>query len=412
MNKVRVLYIHHVGAFGGASRSLYEGIKACGSDAIEPCFLTVRGTSSAFFKELGPVVECSGLSIFDNTRYSFYRGLRWLVLIRELARVPRTFWAVYRARRLFGNVDLIHINESTVLLPSWLAKRVFKAPLVVHARCTMRNDRNSLRTKWINDFWAREADAVIAIDETVRRTLPPSERTHVIHNTITNGNLRSRSNDDASGRLGQLRPGSLKVGFVGNLLRSKGIVPLVNAFEQIRAYGVDAELIIVGGNIRRDNRPLSALLRFLNLEQEERGTLENLIGNSKYKTDIHQIGFLSDLAEVYRSLDILCFPSLLDAPGRPVIEAALFGKPSVVAVRDPSPDTLVDGITGVAITSPDVPTIADALLRISNDRALLDCMGKSAQKLAIKNFHPSVHSQKLLSLYRKVLSAQIQRTTA
>ena len=45
------------------------------------------------------------------------------------------------------------------------------------------------------------------------------------------------------------------------------------------------------------------------------------------------------------------------------------GVPSIVAVPDPKPDTIVDGVTGLAIAKPDPTLIADAILRLASDRA-------------------------------------------
>ena len=68
-------------------------------------------------------------------------------------------------------------------------------------------------------------------------------------------------------------------------------------------------------------------------------------------------------------MDVLCFPSHYDAPGRPIFEAAFFGVPSIVAVRNPRPDTLVDGETGLAIRPHDADELAEAITRLATHRA-------------------------------------------
>ena len=141
---MRVLYIHMTGAFAGGCRSLYEVVRALPTGAVEPVFVAPRGSIHAFLSKLGDMIETAGISQFDNTRYGYYRGLRWLVLLREIAFVPSTIAGLLRARRRWKSVDLIHINEITGLLPWLLARRLFKVPVVVHVRSVVRDDRESL----------------------------------------------------------------------------------------------------------------------------------------------------------------------------------------------------------------------------------------------------------------------------
>ncbi|HEY0233840.1 MAG TPA: glycosyltransferase family 1 protein, partial [Afipia sp.] len=85
---MKVLYIHMAGAFGGASRSLYEAVRSFPAGAVTPVFVAPRGSVLDFFSRLGEVIVARGISQFDNTRYGHYRGLRWLILLREMAYLP------------------------------------------------------------------------------------------------------------------------------------------------------------------------------------------------------------------------------------------------------------------------------------------------------------------------------------
>ncbi len=181
---MKVLLIHITGAFGGSSRSLTEAVRAFPGD-IEAHFLTPRGTVEGFFGKLGKVLAVSGLSQFDNTQYSYYRGFRWLVILREIANLPATFAAIREAHRRWPDIDLIHLNEFTGLLPMWLAKRRYDVPVVVHVRSVARLDRKALRSRFVNRVLRNNADAVIAIDETVRQSLPEDLPVEVIHNAFT-----------------------------------------------------------------------------------------------------------------------------------------------------------------------------------------------------------------------------------
>jgi len=390
------------GAFGGSSRSLAEVVQAFPSGAVKAQFVAPRGSAGEFFRKLGDVIEARDISRFDNTRYSYYRGFRWLVLAREIVLIPATIAAVRRAKQRWGSIDLIHVNEFTGLLPWWLARRAFGAPVIVHVRSVPRNDRGSLRTRLVNWMLKSHAEAVVAIDETVRANLPADLTVDVIHNAFSP--KPSTELDDALERALTFRPESFKVGFVGNLLRVKGIHELIEAARITRDQGLDIEFVIVGDDAQPSRGLKARFLKFLGLGQNVRAEVEAAIDLYGLRDRVHLIGFTLHISQVYRRMDVLCFPSHFDAPGRPIFEAAFLKVPSIVAVNDPKPDTLVDGVSGIAIAPRDAGQLAAAIARLAQDRALATSMGEAAYALAAKNFSVVENSAALLRIYHRVLS--------
>jgi glycosyltransferase involved in cell wall biosynthesis len=402
MRPLRVVYIHLIGAFGGASRSLFEVVRAFPAGAVEATFVTQRGSVLEFFSRLGRVIAARGLSKFDNTAYSYYRGLRWLVVLREIAYLPATLLALVRARKLCRDVDIIHVNEFTGLAVLWLARRWLRPrAAVVHVRSVARTDASSWRTRWVDRMLRNEADAVVAIDENVRASLPADLRVDVIHNAFA-PTLAHTNDESISRRLGSLRPESFKVGFVGNLLAVKGIHELIEAARLTRDAGHDLEFVVIGDDVRPSRGVRAAALRILGLQQNVRAEVEAALDRHQLRGRVHIIGFTADIARVYQSMDVLCFPSHYDAPGRPIFEAAFFGVPSIVAVREPRPDTLVHGVTGLAVAPRSADELARAIERLATDRALTRRMGQAAREMAERNFDVTRNAAELLRLYRRV----------
>ncbi len=102
----------------------------------------------------------------------------------------------------------------------------------------------------------------------------------------------------------------------------------------------------------------------------------------------------------------MIFPTYFDAIGRPVIEAAYFGIPSIVAVSNPLPDTFIPYKTGFNISKPDVQELAKAIERFYLDRNLISVMGEEAKKLAQQNFDIESNANKLLKIYQKLTGNQ------
>ncbi len=398
---LKVLYIHLIGTFGGSSRSLFEAVRALPIGEVEAYFVTQRGPVASFFRKVAvDVIESSGLTQFDNTLYSYYRGVRWLVVLREMMYLPGTVLALWRARRRWGHMDLIHLNEFTGLIPMLLARWLFAAPVVVHVRSVARSDSASLRTRWVNSVLLNKVAAVVAIDENVRASLPAAMPVDVVHNAFTPA-LEPVPDQSFQARLKALRPNSCKVGFVGNLLRVKGLYELIEAARIIKQSFVDVEFIVVGENARQLSGLRGTILKRLGLAQDVKADLERLIRDYDLAGSFHLMGFTTDIQRVYQSLDMLCFPSHYDAPGRPIFEAAFSGVPSVVAVRAPRADTLVDGETGLAVPPGDSVALAQAIIFLANDHATSRAFGDAARIMAHQNFDVKTNSQRLLTVYRR-----------
>ena len=401
MRPLRVLYLHFFGPFGGASRSLFEAIRSFPPGAVLPTFVTQRGTVRDFFSPLGEVIEAAGLTQIDNTRYSYYRGVRWLVLLRELAYLPSTVLALVRAKRRWKEVDVIHVNEASGLITLWLARRWFDVPAVVHVRSVLRVAPNSWRTRWGNWMLRCQVQAVVAIDENVRASLPPDLRVEVIHNGFT-PKLVETSDEAIEDKLAKLRPESFKVGFVGNLLLVKGVRELVEAARLTRDQGLDVEFIVVGDDVRSARGVTAVLLRALGLQQNARADIEAALDQHSLRERFHFVGFTQDIARVYQYMDVLAFPSHYDAPGRPIFEAAFFGVPSIVAVRDAKPDTLIDNETGLAIAPRSAEQLARAIARMALDCDATARMGEAARQMAERNFNAQHNAAELLRVYHRV----------
>ncbi len=393
---VAVLYVHHAAPFGGASRSLLEMIQSFPAGAVLPRVLTRRGQFREILESAGvAVLGCGGVSQFDNTRYSHYRGWRWLVLLRELAYLPSTLAGLLAARRKWGRVDIVHINDLTLLPAIWLARRLFNCPVIVHVR-SVQQPLLGWRGRLVCSVLRNNAARLIAIDETVRASLDPSLDAVVIHNGL---------------RVPRGEPSGVEpherftVGMVGGLSRAKGCLEFVEAAALCREQGADIRFAFVGQSMRRRAPLRDFLLRRLGLSQEVEEELKARIAALSLEDAVEFWPFTTDLASVYPRFDVLCFPSHFDAPGRPIFEAALFGVPSIAAVTQPMSDTLIDGVTGLAVPPRQPRRLAEAILALHADPQKRAELGRNAAQLAQAHFDAGGNALKVLAVYREALAA-------
>lgn len=390
----RILYLHPAASFGGASKSLIElfnALKGTGND-IEGVVLTPVGTASQAFCEAGMELRSvKGLTQFDNTRYGYYRGIRWLILLRELLLLPFSLMALWRLRR--ERFDILHVNEITLLPLGIIAKRLLKVPMVVHVRSLQR--KTGYRTRLLGRLLARHADVVVAIDGTVASTLAGIPDIQIVHNGLHIPlDLPEKSHKQGS---------TVRIGFLGVLIPLKGIYELIETMRILKARGVDAECLIAGENARKLSGIKAWILKKLGFAKDVYSEVQELINRYELGSQVHLIGFVKDVSSLYSRLDILCFPSHLDAAGRPVFEAAFHGVPSVVVVRDPLPDTVLHGVTGLAVATPNPELIADALEQLVKDEPLRLNMGVRARDWAQKNFSIASNAAHMARIYKDLL---------
>jgi glycosyltransferase involved in cell wall biosynthesis len=166
--------------------------------------------------------------------------------------------------------------------------------------------------------------------------------------------------------------------------------------------GANVDFIIVGGDANRFVGLKQWLLELMGLAQDVRKNLKEKIEQYNLQNNFHLLGATTDIQPVYEKMDVVCFPSHYDAPGRPVFEAAFSSVPSIVCVTHPKSDTLIDYETGIAIPAKDPEKLASAILFFVHNPTEISRMGANALKLAEDNFSPTSNASKLLEVYKHV----------
>jgi len=398
---LRVLYVQHVGLLGGSSRSLYEMLSGFPAGAVAPHVVVPQGKLAEMLGDRGiPVETCRGIAQFDNCAYSYYRGMRWIILLREFLLLLPTYHALMQARRRWDRFDVVHVNDITMPFVAWAARRLFRdSVIVVHARAVQRV-AETCRKRWLQRLYGKCADAVVAINENVRESLPEGLPVRVIHNgmAVPTGASEGRRLGDA-GRL-------FSAAMVGMLARAKGCTDFVEAAAICRDRGYRIRFLLIGERLGAAKGWRDSLLQWLGFKEDIGVEIEALIEHLRLEGLVVFRPFTPDLASIYNDMDVLCFPSYLDAPGRPIFEAGFFGVPSIAAISQPRADTFVDGKTGLLVQAGAPAELADAIIRLHDDAEARVCMGAAARSMANERFDAAKNAQKVLSLYLSLCSGR------
>jgi glycosyltransferase involved in cell wall biosynthesis len=176
------------------------------------------------------------------------------------------------------------------------------------------------------------------------------------------------------GRAEALRPadraeGPLRLLFVGRLVSLKNVGMLIAAVGHLQRRNLDVTLTIVGDGVLRP-------------------VLERQVADEGVR-GVTFSGFLAGdrLVEAYVGADALVLPSLNEAWGLVVNEAAACGTPSVVSTRAGAAQDLIrDGDTGFTF-DPIAGALETILERLARDRPLGRRMGLAARQFILAHDH-------------------------
>jgi phosphatidylinositol alpha-mannosyltransferase len=233
-------------------------------------------------------------------------------------------------------------------------------------------------------YWNRLLDGRIAVSEPARQTV--MKYVDGDYEIIPNGVDFDRFASPEIETPAAFRDDRPTLLFVGRIESRKGITYLLDAYGKVKRRYPEARLVIVGdGGLRPKYEALS---RELGLE------------------DVHFEGYVEPerLPGYYRRADVFCSPSTVNESfGITLLEAMAAGTP-VVATAINGRDTLgEDGVTGLIVPPKDGEAMADAALRLLDDRDFGARLSAAAQERA-RRFDWDNVAQRLVSYYETLIS--------
>lgn len=180
------------------------------------------------------------------------------------------------------------------------------------------------------------------------------------------------------------------VGFVGRLVRDKGIVELTEAWQRVREECPNAHLLLVGPFEPRDPVPGEIEAR---LREDPR---------------IHLVGENWDTPPLYAAMDVVVLPTHREGFPNVPLEAAAMRLP-VVATRIPGcVDAVVDGRTGTIVPPRDAAALVDALRAYVEDEALRRRHGENGRSRVLRDFRQETLWEALRAEYESLFAEHVR----
>ena len=183
---------------------------------------------------------------------------------------------------------------------------------------------------------------------------------------------------------------NIRILFAGRLIERKGVHILLESFAKVNKSFVNTELVIAGDG------PLKEKL----IEITKKLGIEDKVFFKGHLTS-------DELEKEYSEADIFVLPSIHDTRGDTetlgvvLIEAMEYGIPVIASDVGGIPDIVKDGYNGILVPEKDVDALANAIIRLIEDKELREKFIKNAKKYIKEKFNWDKIIEKLEKIYNK-----------
>jgi glycosyltransferase involved in cell wall biosynthesis len=256
------------------------------------------------------------------------------------------------------------------------------------------------RLLWVSEWLAcRSSHVTVCISESLRKQaahlgLVEASRTRVFGNGSSNGIDAAHFARTSPGAVDGLKsalgipPNAPVIGFVGRLVRDKGIPELVDAFRQLSPSRPELRLLLVGDFEEGDPVP-GEVRRYIEAEPR-----------------IVHAGFVSNVAPYYAIMDVFAFPTHREGFGGASLEAQASGVPVVASRATGVVDSVIDNETGLLVPVGDANALSAGICRLLDDPELRRRMGAAGKARARKEFAPEIIWRGLADLYGELIGTR------
>ena len=364
---VRVLHLVNGEHFSGAERVQQLLGKNLPIFGVEPWFACLKP---------GKFEACCGLdpsTVFTEEM----RGRADLGVVQRMA------------NRLRSNPpSLLHAHTPrSALVAGLLAKRL-GVPWIYHVHSPTARDSTRAWINRVNDLvegWAlRSASHIITVSQSLRREMLKRGYSRHRLTKVANG----VATQDSIATLDRMEQREWRLGMVALIRPRKGIEVLLEAMKQIQQMNPNVTLDVIGGfETEEYQREVLSMTERLNIGSHVRWQ-----------------GFRQDVPNRIRELDALVLPSLF-GEGMPmvVLEAMALGVPVVATKVEGTPEVVRHGIEGYLAEPRDPASLADAIMKMVEDRLVWHRLSANAWERQRELFSDRAMAENVSKVYRRTL---------
>lgn len=310
-------------------------------------------------------------------------------------------WQIWRLCRR-ERFTIVHTHQVKAALFGQAAARLAGVPIVVntvHGFYFHEHTPPTKRRAWIllERFCALFSDRLLSqnredIGTAIESGICPAGKIEHLGNGIDVRRFdRTAVPEDRLQRLREslgIPADAVVVGFVGRLVREKGIIELFTAMARLRARHPKVCLLMVG--------------------PEEPDMADAVNRTTAVQAGIGDIsvfaGYRSDMPDLYALMHLLVLPSHREGLPRSPMEASSMGLPTIATAIRGCREVVRPGQNGELVPVRDPDALEAAIERLLNDPSLAAEMGRRAREIAVAEFDEQIIFARVAAAYRRLLS--------
>ena len=374
--KHRILFLDPTSAISGAEVSLLGLLRNLNREVFDP-LVALPGIGPLFERVARLGVETV---IIPQSKLKVSNPLPYLKTVFYLVKLIRE-----------RGVGLIHSNMDIGNQYGLVAARLTGIPIICHTR-------NILTKRPFQRMLLRYADVLIANSRAVKASyamyVSKSQKVVVINNGV---DLDEFSSLHAG--IGMFREkigvpnDAFVVGHIARICPEKGQHTLIDAMALVAKTQSKAYALIVGDTIVDNSTAFLMSLKQRVLEYE-------------LADKVIFTGFVDKIVDLYADLDLVVLPSLCEPFGRTLIEAMAMEKP-VIASGVGGPLEIVENeVTGFLISPNDPVQLAEAILKVLQDKKLSKKLGENGKERVNRFFTIEENVRKNEQVYLELLNSK------
>ena len=185
-----------------------------------------------------------------------------------------------------------------------------------------------------------------------------------------------------------------------------------NSLRKEMGVPFDAKLLVSVGELN-ENKNHQVVLKAISMLNDSNihyavagrgnksGDLTELAKKLGISDQFHLLGYRNDIAKIYKSADICCFPSIREGLGLAAIEGMAAGLPLIAADNRGTRDFCQNGVNGFMCDPFSPQDFADAISKLLNDNCLCARMGNQNTN-DVKKFYINIVNNQMLEIYNEL----------
>jgi len=293
---------------------------------------------------------------------------------------PKGIWNLRKLLKKM-NVDIVHTHMYRSNISGTISAAFAQIPVIINNihNVDSWDDRGQMRT---DKFVSKLRDCTVFVskgvaDDYLKQIPNIRDKYRVIYNGVDVDYFSPGSPKNSLGE-------GIVVGSAARLMPQKGLDFIVRASSEAEFQKRNVMFYIAGDGPLRETLNKQAI---------------DLGAEKHFKI----LGFLDDIREFYRAIDIFAMPSHKEGFSNALVEAMACGIAPVATAVGGNSEAVQDGLNGLIINADSYQEFRDALSKLITREQLLKDMSKQA-RIAAKSFSLEVMAEQTMDMYLTLLS--------